>query len=605
MPCCGEREKLGEVRAEQKWDYINLDDFKSTSCLTPVSYFFLYVFLLISIAVYAVDSFTAINLLVFSRWAGQIKPAIPFSISRWVFAVCIIISFVLLVYRWIRAIRVIRSDGVAQSYLDPLAVRLQSIRIGPRGRGWKRFLVFAELTKSKKGAEYVALFAYFSFESWTRVVFAQGPRQVINAITLYSVMRLNLIPEGEHAPSDGTSPVIQFFINVKALAEKNDMQAVVLFSMLFTLIIWIFSVLSLASSVVLYLLFLWHHIPSRDGSLKAYCRRKINTRLERIVKKKVNKALAKGVVLQDRKPTQPSVAGEERKPTLPSVGDFDDDRLPKMPLSRQTTQTTFQPYSRAGSVPPEKAGVLRQPTLPDISWAEDKPSLLRSNTQASTFSDAAPLVGNAATMGYSPLDRNPSPAPPMIPGMPPTSAPSVPRAYTPASSAQGRYTPGPSPAEGPGRRTPSAGYRSAGEGYSMPPQPPPSSMGQRTSGSRTPGPPPSTRAYSPPTIPPDRSFSTSTTGGSEYPNRTFSPVSNSGPSQSQGNGGYVAFNPGMHSQTPSPDTQQPNSPTYRNFSRPPPYSANQYGGPPPPSRAYTPHNGTPQPQPPSRYDNYY
>ena len=142
----------------------NLDDFKSTSCLTPVSYFFLYVFLLISIAVYAVDSFTAINLLVFSRWAGQIKPAIPFSISRWVFAVCIIISFVLLVYRWIRAIRVIRSDGVAQSYLDPLAVRLQSIRIGPRGRGWKRFLVFAELTKSKKGAEYVALFAYFSFE---------------------------------------------------------------------------------------------------------------------------------------------------------------------------------------------------------------------------------------------------------------------------------------------------------------------------------------------------------------------------------------------------------------------------------------------------------
>jgi hypothetical protein len=37
--------------------------------------------------------------------------------------------------------------------------------MGRRGRGWRRFLVFAELTKSKKGAEYVALFAYFSFES--------------------------------------------------------------------------------------------------------------------------------------------------------------------------------------------------------------------------------------------------------------------------------------------------------------------------------------------------------------------------------------------------------------------------------------------------------
>lgn len=57
--------------------------------------------------------------------------------------------------------RVIRRGAVAESYLDSLAVRLQSTR--PRS-GWKRFLVFAELTKSKKGAEYVALFAYFSFQ---------------------------------------------------------------------------------------------------------------------------------------------------------------------------------------------------------------------------------------------------------------------------------------------------------------------------------------------------------------------------------------------------------------------------------------------------------
>lgn len=81
------------------------------------------------------------------------------------FAVCIIISFVLLVLRWLRAIRAIRSGSIAQSYLDSLAVRIQSIRMGENGRGWRRFLVFAELTKDRKGAEYVALFTYFSFES--------------------------------------------------------------------------------------------------------------------------------------------------------------------------------------------------------------------------------------------------------------------------------------------------------------------------------------------------------------------------------------------------------------------------------------------------------
>ena len=59
--------------------------------------------------------------------------------------------------------RVIKRGAVAESFLDSLAVRLQSIRLG-KARGWRRFLVFAELTKSKKGAEYVALFTYFSFQ---------------------------------------------------------------------------------------------------------------------------------------------------------------------------------------------------------------------------------------------------------------------------------------------------------------------------------------------------------------------------------------------------------------------------------------------------------
>ena len=139
----------------------NLSDFKSTSCFTPLSYGFLYIFLLTSVACYAVDLFTAINLLVFDRWSSQVKPYIPFYISRWIFAGCIILTWIFLLYRWLRAIRAMRSDGVAASYLDPLAVKIQSIRMG---RGWRRFLVFAELTKSKKGTEYVALFTYFSFE---------------------------------------------------------------------------------------------------------------------------------------------------------------------------------------------------------------------------------------------------------------------------------------------------------------------------------------------------------------------------------------------------------------------------------------------------------
>ncbi|KAI1986846.1 Potassium transporter [Ophidiomyces ophidiicola] len=420
MGCCGGRrddDDLADVKAEQKWSYITLSDFKTSSCFAPFSYGILYITIFTSIAVYGVDSFTAINLLVFSRWSSQIKPKIPFTISKWIFAGCIILSFVLLAYRWIRAIRVIRSGGVAPSYLDPVAVRIQSTRMGSEGQGYRRFLVFAELTKSRKGADYVALFTYFNFEASLRVIFAEGPRQVINAMTLYSVMQLNLIPTGHNAAPADTSPVKQFFINIKVLAEKDRLQATILFAMLFTLVIWVVSILSLAVSVILYVVFLWHHIPTEDGTLKTYCRRKINRRLERIVKRKVNKALAKGLALQDRTRAdlEPGLDGSKRQPTLPNLGYTGSSAasdISSMPgLSRQTTTTTLPPYSRA---PPSVASfpLDRKPTLPDMKLDSGS---FTSSTPAPQLDDTASLVNNAQAFGYNASTPYPTNGPPAWP----------------------------------------------------------------------------------------------------------------------------------------------------------------------------------------------
>ncbi|KAE8151176.1 hypothetical protein BDV25DRAFT_153029 [Aspergillus avenaceus] len=546
MPCCGDREK-GSVALEEKWDYINLNDFKSEYCLTPFSYFFLWVFLLISIAVYAVDTFTAVNLLAFSRWAGQIEPAIPFTVSRWIFAVCIIISFVLLVLRWVRAIRAIRSGSITKSYLDSLAVRIQSIRLWSSGHGWKRFLVFAELTKSKKGAEYVALFAYFSFETWMNVVFADGPRQVVNAITLYSVMRMDLLPGGKNAHSSDSSGAAQFFDNVKILAESNNLRALILFGMLFTLVIWVLSVLKLALAIILYLIFLFHHIPSEDGSLKAYCRRKISTRLTRIVRRKVNKALAKGMVLQDRAPTQPNM-GIESNPTLPSVGD---DKTPiATTISRSTTQTTLPAYpSRPGTAVPD-----RNPTLPNLATFEDKPPLSRNMTQSSAYSESASLSGSTVVSGYSPLDRQSSPAPP-VPPIPTQIAMPPQRTQTPVS--RPNHTPAPPPSVGGmGRNTPGHGFRNTDthnpyEAY-------PSDM---TYGPYSPTVGPNTRSQTP--------------GQAMYPLengplRTFSPpVHSHAPPfpPPMGSPGMRSFTPGSQSLTrPQPAFSPVEGPLMRSFS---------------------------------------
>jgi hypothetical protein len=122
------------------------------------------VLIIVSIAVYAADAFTAITLLAFDEWSGQVKPVVPFQITKWIFAICIIVSYVFLIYRWMRAIRVLRSGGIAESYLEPLAAIFQCMRITKSGQGWRRFLVFAELTKSRKGVDYIALFVYFQFK---------------------------------------------------------------------------------------------------------------------------------------------------------------------------------------------------------------------------------------------------------------------------------------------------------------------------------------------------------------------------------------------------------------------------------------------------------
>ncbi|KAK3303554.1 uncharacterized protein B0T15DRAFT_279036 [Chaetomium strumarium] len=384
-----------EVNPEQKWDFISLNDFKSTSCFTPFAYGYLWFSLIISLAVYAVDVFTAYQLLAFNKWSSQIEPTqlVPFDISKWIFSICIILSFANLAYEYFRAVTIMRRGSVAECFLDSLAARLESIRLGS-GRGWKRFLVFAELTKSKKGAEYIALFTFFSFQSWIRTIVCSGPRQAINALTLYSVYNAKLQING----SNFESSLSNFVDKIRALAAEEPRQAAVLSGMLFTLVIWVFSFLSLLLAALFFVFFLWSYIPREDGGLTGFCERKVNKRLKQIVSIKINKAFAEEE--RKRKKAELKAArktGEERpmtmKPSLPVLGG---DNLPEMPsLNRADTFASFSEKpslsSMSGSF--EMSPLDRKPTIP-----------LRSDTKesgASPYSSKASLLNSAADMGMA------------------------------------------------------------------------------------------------------------------------------------------------------------------------------------------------------------
>lgn len=222
-------------------------------------------------------------------------------------------------------------------------------------------------------------------------------------------MQLNLLPTGDNAAKDGHTPIAQFFVNVGFLVNKSGKeQAVILFGMLFTLVIWAITLINLMVAVVLYLLFLFHHIPSSDGGLTGYCRRKINMSMDKIVRVKMERALRKENALRAR---QETVGGDvmKRQPTLPDL-DMTDDEKPPL-LSRQTTQASLPEYtSRPGTAASGRFtsvwDVKRQPSMPDLTTADCRPGRHnRIDTHASSGSWASsssdvPLTGGAGGMGY-------------------------------------------------------------------------------------------------------------------------------------------------------------------------------------------------------------
>ena len=393
-----------------------------------------------------------------------------------------------------------------------------------------------------------------------RIVFAQGPRQLLNAQTLYAVMQADLVPAGDHAAKDGHSSISQFWVNIGILANHNREQAAILFGMLFTLVIWIFSVVSLLVACIFYITFLWHHIPDSDGSLANYCRRKMDSRLAKIVGVKVKKALAREDQLRAREAAR-TPSGDQppqikRQPTIPIV---DDDNQSVSPggLTRQTTQSTFS--STPSHHAAEYSMPNRRPTVPDISPIYGRPDApSRSTTQSSacsleSYGSDAPLMAAAGNMGYGPARSYSKPLP--------------------ARSASDRSM---SFAHSPINRKSTADSQNTHYSYSSSnsSRPPP---GRTTSGSALRGMPyqntnpstsgplnqfqghgPLTRLNTQTAIPLALS--------QEYEMRTQ--VSSAGPSSGPSNGQYVAYNPSIHKVQRSTGSVSPRD--YFSHQNPPP-----------------------------------
>jgi hypothetical protein len=124
---------------------------------------------------------------------------------------------------------------------------------------YDHFCFFDHISNSTKKMDDFAFFVFFTFKGWKRLLLADGPRQAINAINLYSF----------YLSKSGTGNWYDFN---KYFNNPDFTSNALTGTMLFTFVIFAGSLLLLIAAGVCYIPLLMHI----RGNLKEYCCHKVD-----------------------------------------------------------------------------------------------------------------------------------------------------------------------------------------------------------------------------------------------------------------------------------------------------------------------------------------
>jgi len=311
-----------EVVADHKFDFINAGDFNDNGFMMRMKYLWLYIIVLKSFLVYISDIFSAITMLTTNNWSNEIFKQcqsttgcvfIPFNTGKWLFVGCIIFSFLLLAYESRKAKKIIASRDISYAFTNVLANNYYSLR------SYDYFCFFDHISNSTKLSDDFAFFVFFTFKSWKRLLLADGPRQAINALTLYAVYLVKKDNPGA-------------WYEVSKYFEGNSMSTSALtVTALFTVVIFAGSLLLLIVAGICYIPLLFHI----RGNLKEYCCHKVDKRIEDVIQRNRKQRIADTAELARKeamgdyshlKNKKGELVGKPLpQPTLPNVSIDDDD----------------------------------------------------------------------------------------------------------------------------------------------------------------------------------------------------------------------------------------------------------------------------------------
>ncbi|KAF9116454.1 hypothetical protein BGX27_002486 [Mortierella sp. AM989] len=313
-----------------KFDFIDVDDYIDNSLWRKFKYSLVFAIVIKGILIYCADLWTGVNLLLTDTWStslgvqdGRISLStinISFEIYKWIFAACIILSFILLAWDMKKAAAIIKSRDISYAFTSMIAYRYYAIK------SYAHFCLFEKIHNSKKQIDEVAFFCFFTFRGWKRLMFADGPRQVINGIVLITVVTKN--------KKDGQFDFEFWNYNMRPI------NLVTMGLMTFTLTLWVISVMLMIVAVVLYIPLVIHI----KGNLKEFCCHKIDKRIDEIIKKKAK------LRAYEAKSGKGGKGGEAplQKPTLPQISLMEEGK-PPMTSSTPRMAAIPSPYMASGS----------------------------------------------------------------------------------------------------------------------------------------------------------------------------------------------------------------------------------------------------------------
>lgn len=314
------------------FSFIELEQFRNFKFSTVWNYFLMWFLLLLHTALYCVDIYTCVKLLAFNTWSSEIDPYISFKISKWLFSACIICSFVLLGFEAIRGIRIFRTGNISLTYTNPFAKRLRSII------SYNCYCALNEINPTG-GFEKMAFYTYFTLHDSKKLILADSPRQVINALTLWSVLKVDT----------------DFWETLKSISISNRNEALVLYGMLISFFIWIFFITQLFFALV-FAIPVYHSIIKNYefNSLKQFVCLKVDKTVKRLarihqkesLKRFKNNSFTKSNDSLIEKPSLPNLNSTNSFQTFKLSNQSSFDSISNLPPLRPYSQLTSNNSSR-------------------------------------------------------------------------------------------------------------------------------------------------------------------------------------------------------------------------------------------------------------------